>query len=39
MWATKNLSNVVSANRVVAGGWMEGSVVVSAVRYAVFLDS
>jgi len=32
MWATKSLTSVVSAIRVVAGGWMEGSVVVSAVR-------
>ena len=28
----KSLSSVVSANRVVASGWMEGIVVVSAAR-------
>ena len=39
MWAVKCVSSVVSANGVVAGGWMEGSVLVMAVRQAVFLDS
>jgi hypothetical protein len=29
MWEVKGLSSVVSANRIVASGWMEGSVVVS----------
>ena len=28
----KNLSSMLSANRVVASGWMEGSVVVGAAR-------
>ena len=31
MWAVKCVSSVVSANGVVAGGWMEGSVLVIAV--------
>jgi len=32
VWTVKTLSNMVSANRVVASGWMEGSVVVSTAR-------
>ena len=30
VWAVKSLRSMVSANRVVASGWVEGSVVVSA---------
>jgi hypothetical protein len=32
VWAVKSLSSMVSANRAVAGGRMDGSVVLSAAR-------
>jgi hypothetical protein len=36
VWTTKSLSSVVSANRVVAGGWKEGSVIVQFDRLFFF---
>ena len=38
-WAVRSLSSVVSASRVVASGWMEGSVVVSAISTTVLYDT
>jgi hypothetical protein len=39
VWAVKSLKSVVSANSVVAGGWVEGVVVFGAVRHAQLMDS
>jgi hypothetical protein len=39
MWALKSLKRVVTASRVVAGGWMKEIVVFGAVRHSLLMDS